>query len=152
MLRTHKIFITMARFSTCIVRFSRGAMAVFLPFGALRSLCVTSVINGTLLMVYEKVDSCVRYHSYRFLLPKNWQQKQHQSLAKFVLSLGENKYPESLGVLQIRHDAFFLDYPSFGYPYFKISFYKDCSKKTRQNYLRLLADQLHYINGMGSHA
>jgi len=85
----------------------------------------------------------VRYHSYRFFLPKYWSRLVHEELGAFVLSLGENRYPPEIGVLQVRHASFFIDYPSFGFPYFKISFYLSCPQKIRLHYLRLLADQLH---------
>ena len=88
----------------------------------------------------------MRYHSYRFLLPKCWSRQAHKQLGTFVLSLGENRYPAEIDVLQVRHVSFFIDYPSFGFPYFKVSFYHGCPKKIRRHYLRLLADQLHYID------
>jgi len=95
-------------------------------------------------MCYKKIAHCTRYHSYQFSLPLHWQQHQFALMRDYVLNLGENRYPDDFEVLQIRHELFMIDFPGYGFPYFKVNFYPDTKQQQQQYYLGLLVNQLHY--------
>ncbi len=87
---------------------------------------------------YKAISSCVAYQSYQFDFPLKFHLHAYEKLRAFILGLADNHYPTHLQVLQLQHPDFILDFPAYGFPYFKIRFYRHVSLKMQKNYLRLL--------------
>ncbi len=73
---------------------------------------------------YRKIETCVKYQVYEFKLPETLNKERYQVLRAFIQTLGNNSYPSCLKVLHLRHTDFFIDFPDYGFPVFKINFYK----------------------------
>lgn len=94
---------------------------------------------------YEKITACVNYQAYQFQLPRQLSLTAYEQLRCFVEQQGENINPPSIGVLNIHHADFFLQFPTYGFPYFKINFYPQVPATKVQHYLRLFNNQLQYL-------
>jgi len=94
---------------------------------------------------YHPIPSCVAYQAYEFEL-SHCSLKQFEKLRAFVQSLGENLNPPTIGVLHVAHPAFFISFPSYGYPVFKISFYPATPADQIRHYLNLLSDYTTHDN------
>ncbi|MCV6637994.1 hypothetical protein [Candidatus Albibeggiatoa sp. nov. NOAA] len=93
---------------------------------------------------YQYVKSCIRYQTYQFQLNQLTEQ-QHFLLKQFVGSLGNNANPIDFPVLHIKHSLFFIDFPSYGFPYFKLTFYKTTSPQEVEHYLNKTNDFLNQL-------
>ena len=94
------------------------------------------------IVYYKKISSCVNYASFSFCFPLGYRLNQHQKMAHFIHSLGENTNPPATQVLHILHNDFFIDFPAHGFPTFKVSFYPHVSVKQQKKYCCLLNHQL----------
>ena len=94
---------------------------------------------------YSRISACLKYQAYEFILPDNLAIEHYTALRKFVKSLGKNVNPPSINVLHIEHRLFFLDFPGYGFPGFKINFYKHTSAKEVYYYLNMIDS---YLNEM----
>jgi hypothetical protein len=90
---------------------------------------------------YHRIASCVTYQAYEFKLD-NLTQQHYARLNSFVQTLGENTYPPNFKVLHIKHKFFLLDFPAYGFPVFKISFYQSSPAEQITYYLELLNNYL----------
>jgi hypothetical protein len=90
---------------------------------------------------YRRIQSCTKYQRYEFGL-KDLTQQHHALLRDFVQTFGESSNPPHLKVLHVKHHAFFIDFPAYGFPVFKISFYKHISPQQAEYYLDLINDYL----------
>ncbi|GEM_PF-1295660 len=90
---------------------------------------------------YSRISTCVTYQAYEFKIGK-LSQPHYTKLKNLVQTLGENIYPSHLGVLHICHKFFFLDFPSKGFPIFKISFYSWTPPEQIEYYLKLLNEYI----------
>lgn len=108
-----------------------------------RNLALVFVeINTTLKMKrYRSVSSCVTYQVYEFDL-NGLSLEQYAKLRIFVQTLGYNSYPSQLSVLHIKHPLFFIDFPGYGFPTAKISFYPQTVPEKVNEYLEILNGQL----------
>jgi len=94
---------------------------------------------------YKKVTACVNYQAYQFRLPTELSQTAYEQLRHFVETQGENINPANIGVLNIQHQDFFVQFPTYGFPYFTLNFYPQVPTSTVQYYLRLFNNQLQYL-------
>ena len=99
----------------------------------------------TIVQYYRPIQRCVNYQAYEFSLDKGLTQPQYEQLRLFVQTLGKNRNPTTFNVLHIRNQYFFLDFPSYGFPTFKISFYKHISKQKVEIYLDKINDYMHQL-------
>lgn len=90
---------------------------------------------------YRQIESCVTTQTYEFEL-KHCSLQHYEKLRDFIQTLGKNHYPQEIGVIQIRHKFFFMSFPTYGYPVFKISFHRWTSPDQMMYYLNLLNDYL----------
>ncbi len=90
---------------------------------------------------YCHITSCVTYQAYQFGMA-NLTVQHYARLKEFVQNLGENTYPPNISVLHIKHSQFFLDFPGYGFPVFKISFYPWTPPEQVTYYLELLNNYL----------
>ena len=72
---------------------------------------------------YQRSEACINYETYQFTLPKILSNTAYTQLRHDINALGENSNSAEIIVLHIKHTDFFIDFPSQGFPYFKISFY-----------------------------
>ncbi len=86
------------------------------------------------MLYYQNVKHCIRYQTYQFQLDKLTEQ-QYFLLRQFIYALGKNTNPVDFPVLHIKHNLFVIDFPNYGFPYFKISFNKTTSTKEVDYYL-----------------
>jgi hypothetical protein len=86
---------------------------------------------------YHRIVACVTYQAYEFKLDGLTQQ-HYARLNSFVQPLGDNTYPLNFKVLHIKHKFFFLDFPAYGFPVFKISFYQWTPPEQITYYLELI--------------
>lgn len=91
---------------------------------------------------YQYVKSCIRYQTYQFQLATLTEQ-QYIVLKQFITTLGENT--TDFPVLHIKHSQFFIDFPSYGFPYFKLTFYKTTSPQEVNQYLHKINDFLNKL-------
>lgn len=94
--------------------------------------------------LYKKIPACVKYKSYVFPLGKNISQENYNVLKTFLKTLGQDE-PEYLGVMRVRGDWGFLDYPSYGFIEFKVNFYKTTSEKICSAYLQKMHEKLLFL-------
>ncbi len=94
---------------------------------------------------HQKITACVNYQAYRFALPSDLSTAHYQILRQFIADFGENINPPEIPVLHILHAHFFIQFPSYGFPYFKVNFYPQVPLTEVQHYLRLFNNQLHYL-------
>jgi hypothetical protein len=66
-------------------------------------------------------------------------------LKQFISTLGENTNPIDFPVLHIKHILFFIDVPNYGFPYFKLTFYKTVPSQEVEYYLNKINDFLNKI-------
>lgn len=90
----------------------------------------------------RRVSACVRYQAYVFPLPKELSKPGYARLRRQVERLGQNRNPPALQVLHIEHPEFFIDFPAYGFPSFKISFYPDAPAQIVARYLGYLNQAL----------
>ncbi len=90
------------------------------------------------------MTACVNYQAYQFDFPSHFSQTAYQILRQSIENEGENINPPELGVLHICHPLFFIQFPAYGFPYFKINFYVHVAGFEVQHYLRLFNNQLDY--------
>ena len=94
---------------------------------------------------YRHVPACGRYQAYVFELT-TLKPEDYVQLKAFIQTLGEQRYPQSLPVMRIKHRAFFIDFPAYGFPYFKVSFYRHSTQTLIEAQLKLINDFLNHIN------
>jgi hypothetical protein len=97
------------------------------------------------LRYYCKIKTCVKYQVYEFQLPENLTREHYDILRIFMQTFGENKYPERLKVLHLQHPEFFIDFPDYGFPVFKINFYKQTSLKQVDYYLNIINTYMNHL-------
>jgi hypothetical protein len=85
-------------------------------------------------LYYQEINYCLNYRSYQFSLAglEKW---QYEMLKRWINSLGDNQYPNDFPVLRIKHPAFMIEFPSYGFPYFKVMFAKTTSTGEIQQHL-----------------
>ena len=93
------------------------------------------------MIYYRQIEGCVTYQVYEFELT-HCSLQHYEKLRVFIQTLGRNNYPQEIGVLQIKHKLFFISFPTYGYPIFKINFYRWTSSEQVTYYLNLLNDYL----------
>jgi len=93
---------------------------------------------STMLQYYQKIETCVKYQVYEFKLPENLSEECYQILRTFIQTFGDNHYPLRLKVLHLQHSNFFIDFPDYGFPVFKVSFYKQTPLKQVDYYLNII--------------
>jgi len=86
------------------------------------------------MIYYQYVKSCLRHQAYQFQLHMLTEQ-QFYLLKQFIRSLGNNTNPTDFPVLHIKHTLFFIDFPNYGFPYFKFTFYKTTPAQEVEYYL-----------------
>jgi hypothetical protein len=101
--------------------------------------------DGEIPKYYQPIDSCVNYQAYQFRLPTALSVDAYQQIRAYVKSFGDNLNPEAIKVLHIEHELFFIDFPAYGFPYFKISFYPQTPATKVKNYLYLLNNKLYSL-------
>ncbi len=87
-------------------------------------------------MTHRLVETCVKYQVYEFDLPRQLESSTYKQLRDFVITYGENTNPDTINVLHIRNPLFFIDFPSYGFPIFKISFFKQTAPEQIEYYLQ----------------
>jgi hypothetical protein len=98
-----------------------------------------------MLQYYQKIETCVKYQGYEFKLPETLSAENYQTLKTFMQTLGENSYPLRLKVLHLRHGYFFIDFPDYGFPIFKVNFYKKTPLEQVDNYLNIINTYMNNI-------
>lgn len=91
---------------------------------------------------YHVIQACVKYQAFEFLMPITLNLKNYELLRQFVQQFGENRNPPQLKVLHIKHPLFFIDFPAYGFPTFKITFYKNTLLEDVEHYLTLVNNYL----------
>ncbi|MCP4697317.1 MAG: hypothetical protein GY862_10760 [Gammaproteobacteria bacterium] len=94
---------------------------------------------------YQSVQACVAYLSYEFVLPSQLDEEKFAQLRSFISKLGENLYPAAIKVLHVKAQWFFVDFPSYGFPTFKINFFKDAPPPEVNTCLQLLNSQINSL-------
>jgi len=87
-------------------------------------------------MAYRLIETCVKYQAYEFDLPTQLKVPAYEQLRYFVTTYGENTNPETINVLHIQNPLFFIDFPGYGFPIFKISFFKQTAPEQIEYYLQ----------------
>lgn len=98
---------------------------------------------------HHRVTACVNYQAYQFDLPASLTPTAYEKLRTFISRFGENLNPSTIAVLHLSHPLFFIDFPAYGFPYFKVSFYPEVATTRVDDYLRLFENQLHYLTVTG---
>ncbi|MDY6992869.1 MAG: hypothetical protein SVR94_09745 [Pseudomonadota bacterium] len=93
---------------------------------------------------YRRIATCGNYKAYTFELT-GFEFEHYCALKTFIQTLGQNHYPQTVQVLRIQQRAFFIDFPAYGFPYFKISFYRQNPQTIIDQYLNLINDYLNQI-------
>lgn len=85
---------------------------------------------------YHPIQTCVNYQAYEFDLSSILTEQAYTKLRHFIANYGENTNPATINVLHIQNPLFFIDFPSYGFPIFKISFLKKTTHKQTEYYLQ----------------
>jgi len=93
---------------------------------------------------YQYIKTCIRYQTYQFQLTM-LTEPQYFLFKQFISILGENTNPVDFPVLHIKHTLFFIDVPNYGFPYFKLTFYKAVPSQEVAYYLNKINDFLNKI-------
>jgi hypothetical protein len=96
------------------------------------------------MLYYQYVKNCIRYQTYQFQLAM-LSEPQYLLLKQFISSLGENTNPIDFPVLHIKHSLFFIDFPNYGFPYFKLTFYKTTPSQEVTYYLNKINNFLNLL-------
>lgn len=91
---------------------------------------------------YRSVQTCVKYQVYEFDLPSQLTESAYQKLRHFIANYGENTNPTTINVLHIENRLFFIDFPSYKFPVFKISFFKQTTPEQVEYYLQQISGYL----------
>jgi len=73
---------------------------------------------------YQRMEACVQYHAYEFTLPETLSPDHYAKLRAFIQGLGDVEELVGMQLIRVRAPDFFVDFPAYGFPLFKISFYK----------------------------
>lgn len=97
------------------------------------------------MIYYQEISYCLNYRSYQFNLAglEKW---QYEMLKRWISSLGDNQYPTDFPVLQIKNPVFIIEFPNYGFPYFKIMFAKAVPNGEIQQHLCYINEFLNLLH------